>query len=234
MKRRVLVAEDDADIGSLILMILADLDCEARLVADGQVALDAALGEPFDLVILDVMLPNMDGMKICGRLRAAERTMPILMLTSKSAEIDRVLGLEMGADDYVTKPFSLRELAARVKGILRRADQMAAAANRPASSGRRLEVGDLYIDIAAREVRLEGRVLELTAKEFDLLVLFASNPNRVFTRTQLLDQVWGYTHDGYEHLVNTHINRLRNKIESKAAEPKLIQTVWGVGYKFVG
>ena len=156
------------------------------------------------------------------------------MLTAKSSELDRVLGLELGADDYLTKPFSMLELAARVKGVFRRAEQAAAlkAAAAAAPAAAVIEVEGLAIDVERHEARVAGRAVELTAKEFELLVYFARSPGRVFTRAQLLDQVWGYSHSGYEHTVNSHINRLRNKIERDPANPDYIQTVWGVGYKF--
>ena len=233
MSRRVLVVEDDPDIGRLVTLQLAELDCESRLITDGVSALAEAQGGRYDLMILDIMLPRMDGLEICRRLRAGERHTPILMLTAKSSEIDRVLGLELGADDYLTKPFSMLELAARVKGVFRRADQMRAAADAAAAPAQQvIESDGLRIDLERREVLLAGQPIELTAKEFDLLTCFARSPGRVFTRAQLLDQVWGYTHSGYEHTVNSHINRLRNKIERDPANPDYVQTVWGVGYKF--
>jgi DNA-binding response OmpR family regulator len=235
VSRRVLVIEDDPDIGRLITLQLAELDCESRLVADGVSGLAEAQDGRYDLVILDLMLPRLDGLQICQRLRAAERQTPILMLTAKSSELDRVLGLELGADDYLTKPFSMLELAARLKGMFRRAEQLAAAklAAAAAPPARELiEVAGLSIDLQRHEAKVGGRPVELTAKEFELLAHFARSPGRVFTRTQLLDQVWGYSHSGYEHTVNSHINRLRNKIERDPANPDFIQTVWGVGYKF--
>ncbi|MCE9659312.1 MAG: response regulator transcription factor [Burkholderiales bacterium] len=235
MSRRVLVIEDDPDIGRLITLQLAELDCESRLVADGVAGLAEAQAGRYELVILDVMLPRLDGLQICRRLRAAEQHTPILMLTAKSSELDRVLGLELGADDYLTKPFSMLELAARLKGMFRRAEQLAAAkvaaAAAPAAA-ELIEVAGLSIDLQRHEARVGGQPVELTAKEFELLAYFARSPGRVFTRTQLLDQVWGYSHSGYEHTVNSHINRLRNKIERDPANPDFIQTVWGVGYKF--
>jgi len=234
MSRRVLVVEDDPDIGRLVMLQLAELGCESRLIDDGISALAEAEATHYDLVILDVMLPRMDGLQICRRLRAGETHTPILMLTSKSSEIDRVLGLELGADDYLTKPFSMLELAARVKGVFRRAEQAAAAQNAAAPESQRIEADGLSIDLPRHEAQVRGQPVELTAKEFELLVCFARSPGRVFTRTQLLDQVWGYSHAGYEHTVNTHINRLRNKIERDPANPDFIQTVWGVGYKFGG
>jgi len=234
MTRRVLVVEDDPDIGRLVTLQLAELDCESRLIADGLTALDEARAGRYDLVILDVMLPRMDGLEICRRLRADEPHTPILMLTAKSSELDRVLGLELGADDYLTKPFSMLELAARLKGMFRRAEQLAAAKVAAAAPQAKemIEVAGLSIDLQRHEARVGGRPVELTAKEFELLAHFARSPGRVFTRTQLLDQVWGYSHSGYEHTVNSHINRLRNKIERDPANPDFIQTVWGVGYKF--
>lgn len=233
MSRRVLVVEDDPDIGRLVTLQLAELDCESRLIADGITALAEAEAGRYDLVILDVMLPRMDGLQICRRLRAGERHTPILMLTAKSSELDRVLGLELGADDYLTKPFSMLELAARVKGIFRRADRVqAAAAAAAAPTSQVIEAEGLSIDLQRHEVRVGGAPVELTAKEFELLACFARSPGRVFTRAQLLDQVWGYTHSGYEHTVNSHINRLRNKIERDPANPDYVQTVWGVGYRF--
>jgi DNA-binding response OmpR family regulator len=233
MTRRVLVIEDDPDIGRLVTLQLTELDCETRLIADGVTGLAEAEAGRYDLVILDLMLPRMDGLQICRRLRAGEHHTPILMLTAKSSELDRVLGLELGADDYLTKPFSMLELAARVKGIFRRADRAHAAtvaAADPASQV--IEADRLHIDLQRHEVKIDGQSVDLTAKEFELLVYFARSPGRVFTRAQLLDQVWGYSHSGYEHTVNSHINRLRNKIERDPANPEYVQTVWGVGYRF--
>ncbi len=235
MTRHVLVIEDDPDVGRLITLQLAELDCESRLIADGVTGLAEAQAGSYDLVILDVMLPRLDGLQICRRLRASEQHIPILMLTAKSSELDRVLGLELGADDYLTKPFSMLELAARIKGMLRRAEQLAAARTAAASApaaAELIELAGLSIDLQRHEARVGGKAVELTAKEFELLAYFARSPGRVFTRTQLLDQVWGYSHSGYEHTVNSHINRLRNKIERDPANPDFIQTVWGVGYKF--
>ena len=209
------------------------------LVGDGIAALEEAQAGRYDLVILDLMLPRMDGLEICRRLRAnPERYTPILMLTAKSSELDRVLGLELGADDYLTKPFSMLELAARVKGVFRRADrqraeaQAAKEAQAQGEAAQLIESGGLRIDLVRHEVQVEGKAVDLTAKEFDLLVYFARSPGRVHSRAQLLEQVWGYMHSGYEHTVNSHINRLRNKIEADPANPAYVQTVWGVGYKF--
>ena len=233
MSRRVLVVEDDPDIGRLVSLQLAELDCETRLIADGVMALTEAQTGNYDLVILDLMLPRMDGLEICRRLRALPRYTPILMLTAKSSELDRVLGLELGADDYLTKPFSMLELAARVKAVFRRRDHQQAAVATPPDEGELLiEVDGLRIDTTRHETFVDGKPVTLTAKEFELLVYFARSPGRVHSRAQLLDQVWGYSHSGYEHTVNSHINRLRNKIERDPGNPDFIQTVWGVGYKF--
>lgn len=233
MSRRVLVVEDDPDIGRLVTLQLAELDCESRLITDGVTALAEAEAGNYDLVILDLMLPRLDGLQICSRLRSNPRYTPILMLTAKSSELDRVLGLEIGADDYLTKPFSMLELAARVKAVFRRADHHEAATLANQQAGQPvIEHGGLRINVQRHETCIDGRPVELTAKEFELLLYFARSPGRVFTRTQLLDQVWGYSHSGYEHTVNSHINRLRNKIERDPANPDFVQTVWGVGYKF--
>ena len=231
-KRRVLVAEDDPDIGRLVTMHLAELQCECRLVQDGLTALAEAQASRFDLVILDVMLPRMDGLEICRRLRVEKRYTPVLMLTSKSSEMDRVLGLELGADDYLTKPFSILELSARVKGVFRRADRALEALRAAAPENQQIETDGLYIDLRRHEVIVRGAPVVLTVREFDLLAHFARNPGRVFTRAQLLEAVWGVNHAGYEHTVNTHINRLRNKIETEPGNPEFITTVWGVGYRF--
>ncbi len=225
----ILVVEDDADIAKLVRLHLEDLGHRVTVEPNGRLALDRARGGGFDLLILDLMLPGLDGIELCRRLRAGETYTPILMLTARSSETDRVLGLEMGADDYLTKPFSVRELQARVKAILRRVEQLAA----PEDSGEQpVALGGLEIDPSRREVSLDGRPVDLTAREFDLLYFFACHPGRVFSRAQLLDNVWGYAHEGYQHTVNTHINRLRRKLEPDPSQPFWIRTVWGVGYRF--
>lgn len=228
-KRSILVIEDQQDIAKLVGMHLKDNDCQVKLVHDGGNGLAEAESKHYDLIILDLMLPGIDGLEICRRLRAKSNYTPILMLTSKSSELDRVLGLEMGADDYLTKPFSVLELTARVKAIFRRID---AIATREVKARQMISVGELQIDVERRTVRLAGDSVDLTAKEFDLLLHLAQNPGRVFTRAQLLDQVWGYSHSGYEHTVNSHMNRLRAKVERDPANPRYVLTVWGVGYKF--
>ncbi len=229
MTRKVLVIEDDPDIARLVKLQLGELSCTVTLAPDGPSGFAAFEAKPFDLVILDLMLPGIDGLELCRRIRARPGYTPILMLTAKSGELDRVLGLEMGADDYITKPFSVLEFVARVKAIFRRVDSLARHAD---ASEQTIASGALAIDVVRREVTLDGRPVELTATEFDLLLHFARHPGRVFSRTQLLDQVWGYSHSGYEHTVNSHINRLRAKIEANPNQPEYIQTVWGVGYKF--
>jgi len=232
MTRKVLLIEDDHDIAELVAMHLRDEDCEVEIHHDGREGLAAAESGKHDLLILDLMLPNLDGLSICRQLRGGERYLPILMLTAKSSELDRVLGLELGADDYLTKPFSIRELVARVKALFRRTEAMGSARHESASEGKPLQCGTMLIDEAKRTVTIAGKPVDLTAKEFDLLLHFARHPGRVYSRVQLLDQVWGYGHEGYEHTVNSHINRLRAKIEQDPANPHYILTVWGVGYKF--
>ncbi len=229
MTRSVLVVEDQQDIANLIKLHLKDLPCNVKLAFDGPSGLAEAEAKNYDLIVLDLMLPGMDGLEICRRLRGKANYTPILMLTAKTSELDRVLGLELGADDYLTKPFSLPELMARVKAIFRRVDALAQGG--PAISGS-IDAGGIKIDTAKRSVSVDGKTVELTSKEFDLLLHFARNPGRVYTRAQLLDMVWGYGHAGYEHTVNCHINRLRAKIGDDYATPRYILTVWGVGYKF--
>jgi len=229
--RRVLVVEDDRDIAELVKLHLRDLPCEVTLAFDGIVGLAEAEAREFDLIVLDLKLPGIDGLEVCRRLRGHRNYTPILMLTSKSTELDRVLGLEMGADDYLTKPFSVLELTARVKALFRRMDALASSANDAAPV---IRCDGLEVDIERHAVSLRGAPVELTAREFELLAHFARHPGRVYTRDQLLDQVWGYHHSGYEHTVNSHINRLRAKIERDPQNPEFILTVWGVGYKFKG
>ncbi len=235
MDRRILVVEDQRDIAELIAMHLRDLGHRVDCVHDGAAGYEAARSGRYDLVVLDVMLPGRDGLDIVRALRIDKVSTPVLMLTARSTELDRVLGLELGADDYLTKPFSIAELQARVRALLRRLHMHApAAADSAGAAGtaERIEAGDLLIDVASREVRLAGRPITLTAKEFDLLAHFARHPGRAFTRLQLLDAVWGTTFEGYEHTVNTHINRLRAKIEIDPANPRHVLTVRGVGYRF--
>lgn len=231
MHKKILIVEDDENIAELVRLHLADLKHTLKVCRDGDAAWQACQQTAWDLVILDIMLPGLDGLELCRRIRAMEGTYPsILMLTSKTTELDRVLGLELGADDYLTKPFSLMELVARVKALLRRSEAMA----QTAETQTLLEFGMLTIEPETHEVRYGENQIDLTAKEFDLLLFFARHPGQVFSRRQLLDQVWGYTHEGYEHTVNSHMNRLRKKIEQDPASPALIKTIWGVGYQFFG
>ena len=233
MPSHILVAEDQADIRELLVMNLRTAGYQVSAVGDGAQALARQLEAPADLLVLDLMMPRMDGLEVCKALRAKGSAAPILMLTAKSTELDRVLGLELGADDYLTKPFSLAELLARVKALLRRADLLAAAQENAQTAGRAAAIrnGELEILPAKRQVRCRGALLDFTALEFDLLLHFASHPGHVFSRAQLLNAVWGYTHDGYEHTVTTHINRLRAKLEADPMRPEIILTARGAGYK---
>lgn len=230
MQQKILVVEDNQEIASLLKLHLTDQSWETDLVFDGKEGCKKAVGQKYDLIILDVMLPGMDGLEILKQLRSKNIHTPVMMLTSKSSEIDRVLGLELGADDYVTKPFSIREVIARVKAVFRRMETY--SEEESDSPAQKMIYGNLLIDPQKRQVLVGKKEVELTAKEFDLLEYFAKHPGRVFNRSQLLDKVWGYGHDGYEHTVNSNINRLRAKIEKNPAQPEYILTVWGVGYKF--
>jgi DNA-binding response OmpR family regulator len=230
MAKHILIIEDNRELAELLKLHLRDLNFEADIALDGVSGIARAEGTSYDLIILDLMLPGLDGIEICKRMRARPSYVPILMLTSKSSELDRVLGLEIGADDYVTKPFSIMELMARVKAIFRRIEKMKHSDEEAAAAT--IHAEDMIIDTAKRRVKINGRAVDVTTKEFDLLLYFARHPGRVFTRSQLLDKVWGYGHEGYEHTVNSHINRLRAKVEVNPEKPCYILTVWGVGYKF--
>jgi DNA-binding response OmpR family regulator len=229
MRRRVLLVEDSNDIAELMALHLTDIDCDVTLATDGARGLEHAKCSRCDLIILDVLLRGIDGLEICRSLRNRRNYTPILMVTAKSSEIDRVLGLEFGADDYLVKPFSIAEFLARVKALLRRIEQFS---KRDMAGQDVIRSGPIVVDIERRTASVDAKDVDLTAKEFDLLVEFAKHPGRVYTRAQLLDLVWGYGHDGYEHTVNCHINRLRGKIEKNQQNPKYILTVRGVGYKF--
>ncbi|MFH6603814.1 response regulator transcription factor [Maribacter algicola] len=225
--KKILIIEDDPEIIRLLEIHLTDLIYSTSKAMDGALGLKMALENDYDLIILDLTLPSMDGVEVCKKLRAKKNT-PIIMLTAKSEEIDRVLGLEIGADDYMTKPFSIRELLARIKAVMRRTGTK----NHEQKDSSTISVEGLHIDVDKRKVLLEHKKVELSPKEFELLVLMASNPGRNYTRTELLNMIWGYNFEGYEHTVNSHINRLRAKIESDMANPNYILTTWGVGYKF--
>jgi two-component system OmpR family response regulator len=229
--RKVLVIEDDPDIAGLLSLHLRGIGCSVEHASDGTQGLARALEPPgWSLIVLDLQLPEVDGLEICRRVRAQAGYAPILMLTARAGESDRVLGLDTGGDDYLTKPFSVVEFAARVKAILRRAERL----GRPSPVElRTIRCGELEIDLDRRTALRSGRALDLTAREFDLLAFLMERPERVFSRAQLLDQVWGTTHDTFEHTVNSHINRLRSKLEPDPSQPRYIVTVWGVGYRFV-
>jgi two-component system alkaline phosphatase synthesis response regulator PhoP len=226
---KILIIEDDRDIADLIAIHMDDNGHASTKVHDGKEGLVKALEGQHDLIILDLKLPGMDGLEICHKLRMEKVDTPIIMLTSKSEEIDKVLGLEIGADDYMTKPFSLRELVARVKTVLRRGGSAEAGAAREEEI---IERENFYLDVSKRVVKSYNRQRELSPKEFDMLVLLARNPGKTYSRSDLLSQVWGVDFEGFEHTVNSHINRLRSKIEKNMNEPEFILTTWGVGYKF--
>ncbi|MGD2033574.1 MAG: response regulator transcription factor [Bacteroidales bacterium] len=227
---KVLIIEDDVDISELISIHLSDMGFTTEKVFEGREGLLKALNSRYKLIILDIRLPGYDGFEICKKIRSEKITTPILMVTSKSEEIDKILGLELGADDYITKPFSIRELIARVKAILRRTEME--DQHDEESDDIEVRHENFYLHKSKRIVEVYGRRIELSPKEFDLLVLLALNPGKTYTRMQLLNRVWGYDFEGFEHTVNSHINRLRSKIEKDAEQPEFILTTWGVGYKF--
>jgi len=230
--RSILVVEDERDIAELIALHLADLPAQVTLANDGPGGLKLALRQPWDAIVLDIRLPGLDGLDLCRQVRAQGSQVPILMLTARSGELDRVLGLELGADDYLTKPFSVLELQARVKALLRRAAATAARGADVAHKPSSIEQGRIRIDRLQRRAWLAGAEVLLTPREFDLLWHFVQHPGRVFTRTELLAEVWGQGHDGYDHTVNSHINRLRSKLGDERSESLFVHTVWGVGYRF--
>ncbi|MBK6266577.1 response regulator transcription factor [Marivirga sp. S37H4] len=227
--KKVLIIEDDIDLSNLVQIHLKDLAYDMQVAHNGKKGFEIANSSEFDLIILDIMLPEMDGISICQKLRALDNFTPILMITAKSEEIDKVMGLESGADDYITKPFKIREFIARVKAIMRRQDHFLMLSQKEGIS---LKFGQLEIDETKRKVLLHKKRIELTPKEFDLLTMMARNPGRSYSRSELLELVWGYDFSGYEHTVNAHINRLRAKIEEDANNPIYILTTWGVGYRF--
>ncbi len=228
-RNRILVIEDDPDIGAMLSLNLRADGFDVAIETSGEAGLRWLQHEEPQLLVLDLMLPGIDGLQVCRKVRERPGYVPIIILSAKSSETHRVLGLELGADDYLTKPFSTAELIARIHAVLRR---MKAAEALGETRAGVIRHGALSIDPVAREVRLGERTVVLTSKEFDLLAFFARNAGRAYRRMELLDQVWGHSHDGYEHTVNSHINRLRAKIEQDPANPTCILTVWGVGYKF--
>ncbi|AOB30534.1 chemotaxis protein CheY [Bordetella sp. H567] len=227
--KRILIVEDDAHIAELLRLHLRDEGYDVVHAADGDSGLRLLEGGGWDLLVLDLMLPGVDGLEICRRARAMVRYTPIVVTSARASEVHRIIGLELGADDYLAKPFSMLELVARVKALLRRVDALARDAR---MEGGVLDIAGLRIDPLAREAYVDGKAVDLTPREFDLLYFFARHPGKVFSRMDLLHQVWGYQHDGYEHTVNTHINRLRLKVEADPAQPRRILTVWGKGYRF--
>jgi DNA-binding response OmpR family regulator len=224
MGQRVLVVDDDPTVSDVVRRYLERDGFEVSLAADGPSALHRFAADRPDLVVLDLMLPGLDGLEVCRRMRASAADLPVVMLTALGEEADRVLGLEIGADDYMTKPFSPRELVLRVRSVLRRTA-------RPAAEPEQLTDGDLHVDVARRTVTLRGEPVSLTVREFDLLVFLMRHPGRVFRRAELLDQVWGWTF-GDQSTVTVHMRRLREKVEDDAAAPRRIVTVWGVGYRY--
>jgi len=227
-----LVVEDNAALARLVQLHLEDLDLDSDIASDGLAAVSMFNNGSYGLVVLDIMLPELDGLEVCRRIRASDQRVPILMLTARSEEIDKVVGLEVGADDYLTKPFGVAEFTARIKALLRRAGPITSEpSNISSDDSSRITQGNIHIDLERRTVRLKDRTVDLTAKEFDLICYFARRPGHVFTRSELLEQVWGYRNGVYQHTVNSHINRLRAKIEIDPANPQYIVTVWGVGYK---
>jgi two-component system alkaline phosphatase synthesis response regulator PhoP len=227
----VLVIEDDKNIVDLLTIHLSDIGFEVETAATGTDGLARAMSGSYGLIVLDLMLPGIDGLSICRRVREKDEYTPILMLTARSEEMDKILGLELGADDYITKPFSPRELTARVKALVRRVRELDPDTTRTGASAP-IRIGDLTIETEKHRVFLGGSEIDLTAKEYDLLTLLASYPGQAFNREQLLDRVWHYQHEGYNHTVNSHINRLRAKVESDPSKPRYIRTVWGYGYRF--
>jgi DNA-binding response OmpR family regulator len=230
---RILVVEDDLTVAEVVVDYLRHAGLEPRHAVDGQAALEIAADWPPDLVVLDLMLPGVSGLEVCRRLREGREgkdtrvTLPVIMLTALSEENDRVLGLESGADDYVTKPFSPRELTLRVQAVLRRAR----AADSVVATPQPVHSGRLEVDVAGRRARSDGRELDLTVREFDLLAFFVSHPGRAFTRTELLEQVWGWSF-GDLSTITVYVRRLRDKVEQFPASPAQLQTVWGVGYRW--
>jgi two-component system, OmpR family, alkaline phosphatase synthesis response regulator PhoP len=229
----ILIVEDDFDIAQVLKVNLEDLSFQCDICERGDTAVEQIIRRQYALVILDLALPGLSGLDVCRQVREAKPEQAILMLTAKSSEIDQIIGLEVGADDYMTKPFSIPALQARVRARIRRSQLYLKAQQKAQDSGQyeTYTLGDLTLVPACREVKVESESLDLTAREFDLLKHFVTHPEQVFSRSQLLDQVWGYNHAGYEHTVNSHINRLRNKLHAAVGTNEIIQTVWGVGYR---
>jgi len=229
--RKILVIEDDRELIDLLTLHLNAEGYQVAAAADGEAGLRAFQAGDYGLVILDWMLPTLSGIDVLREIRASDSRTPVLMLTARNEEADKVLGLELGCDDYLTKPFSIRELATRIK-VLRRRIERAEEMARISSGDRIMDLGPLKIDHGKRKVQINGEPVQLTVKEYDLLYTLAARPGRTFSRRQLLDLVWDQDSDVYEHTVNSHVNRLRNKVENNPNRPRLILTVWGIGYRF--
>ncbi|MBF8378077.1 response regulator transcription factor [Alicyclobacillus mali] len=229
----VLVVDDEASIRTLVEYNFSRSGFDVETVDDGRVAYEKLKqgASKYDLVVLDLMLPGMDGLEVCRRLRQEGVQIPIILLTARDEEVDLVLGLELGADDYVTKPFSPRELVARARAVLRRTENREEDAQ-PTSSGKVLRAGNIVMDVARHEVRVRGQLVEFTPKEFELLQYFMENPEHVLSRDQLLDRVWGYSAATDTRIVDVHVSHLREKIEDDSKNPRYIRTVRGIGYKF--
>ena len=227
MGKKVLVVDDEKLIVKGIRFSLGQDDMEVDCAYDGEEAVQKARENQYDIILLDLMLPKIDGLEVCQQIREFS-DVPIVMLTAKGDDMDKIMGLEYGADDYITKPFNILEVKARLKAIIRRTAQKAA----PEAKGKVVEVGDLVLDCEGRRVSIAGREINLTAKEFDLLELLVFNPNKVYSRENLLNIVWGYEYPGDVRTVDVHIRRLREKIEENPSEPKYVHTKWGVGYYF--
>lgn len=231
----ILVVEDDRELSDLVSRRLEDSGYSVQVAETGPTALQLMESSTPDLVLLDIMLPEMDGLEVCRRIRSSHPLMYVIMLTARTSEMDRVVGLEVGADDYVTKPFSLDELIARVRSALRRirlTQETSSSGSSESDDEAALDYGSIYIDPVRREVKLKGELLHLTVREYDLLLFMARSPGRPFSRMQLLEKVWDIHYEGYDRTVDSHIQRLRAKIEGDPGNPEFIRTVWGVGYKF--
>lgn len=229
MENQILIVEDDLDIVDLLEIHMKDLNAQVESVNDGESALVKAKEKDYDLILLDLSIPKINGVEVCREIRKTKNT-PIIMVTARTEEIDKVLGLEIGADDYITKPFSIRELKARAKAVMRRSE--ATKEIDVKSKSKEMDFGDLKLNVELRRVTLFDQKVDLSPKEFDLLVLLASHPGRSYSRSELLDVIWGYNFSGYEHTVNSHINRLRAKIEPDMSHPTYVLTTWGIGYRF--
>ncbi|MFT5893137.1 MAG: DNA-binding response OmpR family regulator [bacterium] len=227
LRKSILLIEDEQEIADIMMLHLSDLNYSVTHTSDGITGLALALKEQWDLILLDLTLPRIDGIDICRQVRESNPALPIILVSARSAENERIYGLEVGADDYITKPFGIDELIARVKAVLRRVEAMQSVVSTDVVC-----VNGVVLDPVRRTVSISGKSVRLTVREFELLLHFAKAPGHVFNRGELLEKVWGYGHHGYLHTVNTHINRLRNKIELDPAHPVYIQTVWGIGYKF--